>query len=117
MECNFRVGQKVVCVDATDYGGRDWYGDSLQEGAVYTIRDMTKIHPNMPIYLYFHEVRRGHSPSGFELGYYHTRFRALEARKADISALTALLNPTNHRKDWPDWERKRQKERERAGQR
>lgn len=99
MTCNFRIGQKVVCVESCDLGqgfSSDWNGDAPCEGATYTIRDMkpsrTVLNGVAVIILYFEEIRRKRDPFfGHELGYWHVRFRALQESEDALSALRAIL--------------------------
>src|SRR5271168_1918515 len=98
MNCNFQVGQRVLCVDASTSEDTTWdfLGGAPREGEIYTIRAMVAggaVGQGVPmISLYFHEIRRGEW-AGVEYGYWHVRFRALEEKKhaTDISVLTALL--------------------------
>jgi hypothetical protein len=91
--CNFRLGQKVVCIDA-GAPSASWHGDPPKEGEIYTIRAMQETSNPEQIYLFFHEIRRGEWAGYGEVGYYYTRFRALEERKSvtDISVFKKLLD-------------------------
>jgi hypothetical protein len=98
--CNFRLGQKVVCIDAgklDPQASDDWDGDAPREGEVYTIRAMAPacatFKGEQMISLYFEEIRRG-AWWGCELGYWHVRFRGLEQQKrqTDISVFKKLLD-------------------------
>ena len=90
--CDFRIGQKVVCVDAEPkFGWTHWPpGDDVPVvGAVYTISgiiDETGVHG---IILLFREIRRGpyatQHPTDPVLGYGHFRFRPLDEHRYDIS--------------------------------
>ena len=98
MECNFYVGQKVVCVDADGVGSS---GSPLIEGRTYTIRDLgplpqwqTKI-PGVPadaLGVRLKELRRWSPEQDPEGMYYTWRFRPLI--ETDISVFQAMLNPT-----------------------
>lgn len=96
MECNFFVGQKVVCVDAANLIGGIWYGDVPLVGAVYTI---TNIAPSplalywperhIPAALFFAEIKNT-SPHilGRDGGYDAGRFRPV----TDISDLKKIVS-------------------------
>lgn len=79
---NFRVGQKVVCIDAS----KSWRGDisDLVKGATYTVREVFMFGVTLdevPLpedYLWFN----GH------------RFRPVVERKTDISIFTKMLTDT-----------------------
>jgi hypothetical protein len=82
----FRVGQQVVCIDASCAPGRAWNDYAPKQGDVYTVSGF------------------GVSPYGdyetIEIaeinhpwGYRASRFRPIVSRKTDISALKALLVP------------------------
>jgi hypothetical protein len=77
---NFRVGQKVVCIDATDCEL------SLSENAIYTITSIR--HPYLRV-----DCKPGLGIFGDEVarGYYSTRFRPIVERKTDISIFTRML--------------------------
>lgn len=125
MTCNFRIGQKVVCIDAhTSHairpGGSNWNGDRPQEGEIYTIRDMIpsetwEKNGEKIVHLYFHEIRRGCNPQGRELGYWHVRFRALQEAEDRLATLRAiLLDPSRKVSGEEGPVRKRARKRERA---
>lgn len=88
----FRVGQKVVCVNA---GAID-RGKPLVRNRIYTIRAIQSevARPQRGVGLFLEEVVNGLHPSGKEYGYYSDRFRPVVERKTDISCLKALLNPS-----------------------
>ncbi len=107
--CSFKLGQKVVCVEATGGRGTEWFGDPPVEGAIYTIRGMqpTGIARDgvEVITLYFKEISRMREVwSGQELGYWHYRFRALEERKdsAGMAVLRGLLENPKRRVSAPE---------------
>ncbi|MXN46082.1 hypothetical protein GR138_12865 [Shinella kummerowiae] len=107
MECSFRVGQKVVCVDAAFWDeqlpqGTQLVGDldGLQLGAVYTVREIM-ISPTwlIPLVL-LEEIERPHSFIGgryFESGFDPKRFRPVVERGIEkgMSILRELLNKQN----------------------
>ncbi len=74
----FRVGQKVVCVDASGVNG-------VRERAVY---EVSYVHHDGCIQVGFDP----HQIDGF-YAYRPSRFRPVVERKTDISSLKALLNP------------------------
>lgn len=117
MSCNFRIGQKVVCIDASKTPGAsdDWLGDRPKEGAVYTIRGMRPArNGDNVIVLYFDEIRRMYW-AGQELGYYHLRFRALQEGGDKLAALREILaNPSKPVSGEEGPKRKRQRAKERA---
>lgn len=79
---NFRVGQKVVCVDDADTA-------FVREGAVYTI---VRVHSP------FVTLDRLDLPAAGSMeGMYGRRFRPVVERKTDISIFTELLTPTGPR--------------------
>jgi len=77
----FRVGQKVVCVDASGCASAD-----LSEGTIYTVRQVQPPIDNAtPRVLLF--------GSRETIGWYASRFRPLVERKTDISIFTRMLTP------------------------
>ena len=80
----FRVGMKVVCVDAKKRRNIGWVHPGLVRGRIYEIEGFS-IRRDGGIGLTF----------GFDPGwpYYPDRFRPVVERKTDISALKALLVP------------------------
>ena len=88
MECNFYVGQKVVCVDTFPYKGKP---GGINEGEVYTIREIVDfISPDLQrhgICVYLKEVIR--PPwHGVEVPFFAKRFRPV----TDISIFEEMLN-------------------------
>jgi hypothetical protein len=95
----FRVGQKVVCVDAS----------GILNGFYVTCGDLTRVETNSQIYAgdvytlawigscpetkqpIVHLAERNRP---FGLGYCVNRFRPVVERKTDISIFTAMLNPS-----------------------
>lgn len=93
----FRVGQKVVCVDAGSRGRWD-VGEAPITGRIYTIAEMFIDREDNKLVLSFIELRRTEfacSVYGERLGYRASRFRPLVSRKTDISIFTAMLNPSS----------------------
>lgn len=82
----FRVGQKVVCVDASGTF-------HLEKGAIYSILSIEVADiSGSPI------LQVDCRPDIFGCrGYYATRFRPLVSRKTDISIFTALLTPAGQK--------------------
>jgi hypothetical protein len=87
----FRVGQKVVCVDANPhslgYRGPGWHPQEAPiEGAVYTIRSIG-ISPDCPLLaVQLVELRRP-----YKWGYGVTRFRPVVERSTDITFAHEIL--------------------------
>jgi hypothetical protein len=75
----FRVGQKVVCVDARG---------TLQKDAIYTVLGI-ELAPSGRTIL---QVDCPPDIGGCS-GYYATRFRPIVERKTDISVFKAMLTP------------------------
>lgn len=102
----FYVGQKVVCVDASNTPGRRWYpGEAPVEGYVYTIvgvRAATKP-GGSPFVLVFKELDRCREMKAWYArhggrhwpGYGSDRFRPVVDRPTDIGIFKAMLNPAN----------------------
>lgn len=93
---NFRVGQKVVCVD--DSIGCWVKHKTLEAGRVYTIRGFDVVdvvgHPGV----FLEEVINENYPpctrwSDIEISYRPERFRPVIERKTDISIFTEMLTP------------------------
>ncbi len=86
----FRVGQKVVCVDA-DPHSRGWLGPWLEgeapvEGNVYTVKAIAISADTDDLAIQINEISRVK-----RWGYGAFRFRPAVDRKTDISNLKALL--------------------------
>jgi hypothetical protein len=93
----FRVGQKVVCVDA-DSGRGGWLrGEELHNNRVYTIASIGIDPSDGESVVELIEVRRlrtHRAPDGWDFsGYAARRFRPIVERKTDISIFTAMLTP------------------------
>lgn len=99
----FRVGQKVVCVNAGVIPGREadtscgWArGEQIVEGSVYTVRSVHTDDYGHPV-LWLDEVSRhphARRAYGASIGYHQDRFRPAVDKKTDISIFKAMLNPT-----------------------
>jgi hypothetical protein len=96
---NFRVGQKVVCIDASSrFGGWgiEWAaGEAPIEGHIYTVI-RSYCFAGLPC-LWLAEIKRSQSAQaihGPDVGYHADRFRPLVTRKTDISIFKAMLNPS-----------------------
>lgn len=89
---NFRVGQKVVCVDASSHFSGVWGGDVPVEGAVYTVK---AVGPSRRTYsfgipcLWLREITNDGDGE-----YQASRFRPAVERKTDISIFTKMLTDT-----------------------
>lgn len=98
---NFRVGQKVVCVDDAE-SGEQYPGvivfsglDGLRNGVVYTIRSVF-IDPffNEPVVRLEEIYRRplaSYKGKQYEGGFAPRRFRPVAERKTDIAIFKAML--------------------------
>lgn len=89
----FRVGQRVVCVDARHRLVRV---ATLTERRVYTIRDVgeEKHYPG-EFWVYLEEIHNQLMwKDGTELGYDATRFRPIVERKTSIKVFQRMLNPS-----------------------
>jgi hypothetical protein len=81
----FRVGQKVVCVDASGLTTNR----PLSIGAVYTIRELYD-DPFNGLGVMLEEIINSMCSTG-EYGYRSVRFRPIVERKTDISMFTKML--------------------------
>jgi hypothetical protein len=105
----FRVGQKVVCVDASG-GFRNMLGEvvdtnELTLGAIYTVR-WVGIRDSEDFGIRVEGIVRGSAPKGYrasnagdDVPFAATKFRPLVSRKTDISCFTVLLNPSKEREN------------------
>jgi hypothetical protein len=86
----FRVGQKVVCVDASPAEHGFVCFKWIVRGRVYTVRSLTPYDG-----LLLEEVIDHTRPhlNGRERGFKSQRFRPIVERKTDISIFKAMLNP------------------------
>lgn len=99
----FYVGQKVVCIDASNKQGCRWVpGEEPVEGRVYTVSGVSPaIGPRTGLILSFVEIRRAEIVQrsararklGCWVGYSADRFRPVVERKTDISIFKAMLTP------------------------
>jgi hypothetical protein len=88
----FRVGQKVVCVDASACRN---LGDLMPvEGEIYTVRGLSE--PDIddtPYGVLLCEIRSGGTHrNGNERGWMPSRFRPVVERKTSIALFHAILN-------------------------
>ena len=96
MTCNFRVGQKVVCIDDEEREGPGEYTVLPVKGRVYTVRGVASWQWNSGVSgvgVYLEELYRpltsfGEAPWGCD------RFRPVVERKTDISIFKAMLTPS-----------------------
>lgn len=106
---NFRVGQKVVCVDARDTAEFSPFPtincgmDGLAEGTVYTIRRLGDFRGVFCLWL--EEIKRplrtrGEIERFGESGYCAARFRHLVEKKTDagMAILKTILDEVNAEK-------------------
>jgi hypothetical protein len=97
----FRVGQKVVCVDAETLfphrlgTGSFQIDEALVNGAIYTVRRDFIDHEGDRI-LWLEEVKRNERAKTFwgpDAGYGAWRFRPLVERKTSIEIFERMLTP------------------------
>lgn len=83
---NFRVGQKVVCVDADQSQG-------LIAGNIYTVKSKGTCCNRPGVFLVeFHSGRA-------DIPFYAYRFRPLVEKKTNIEIFTRILNSVNGREE------------------
>ena len=98
MECNFRVGQKVVCINATDWK-HPTYSDKKEifpkVDEIYTIREIfTDDGDEFGCFtITLEEIRNKKRYCGYEITFYVWRFRPLVESKTDISIFQEMLKP------------------------
>lgn len=91
MSNNFRIGQRVVCVD--DSPGFSSGERHLKAGQVYVISGMELVgNPGPGLYLVGVPLTTQYR-CGTYRGWNPTRFRPLTERKTDISIFTEMLKP------------------------
>lgn len=91
--CNFRVGQKVVCIKGAERSPYTIGGWCPKTGGVYTVRGVY----DGPLYLVIHLEEYRHPDGdmhGVEHGWDATRFRPVVERKTDIEIFRRMLNTT-----------------------
>lgn len=103
MECNFRVGQKVVCVTKNKMVGiiEREHAISLgavypEENGIYTVREIYVSRSGVPAVLLTELNNCALSLSlgaARECGFAASWFRPALQRKTDISVFKAVLNP------------------------
>lgn len=104
MECNFVVGQKVVCINDNLYefakpGMR--YNptaglDGLTKGQIYTIIDIVENPVTENINIVLKEITRLGALFPGQGGFHYRRFAPLKEKKTDISVFTEILNKINN---------------------
>lgn len=100
MTCNFRVGQKVVCVDDAPFSGgwhsRNGIQHGLKLGCVYTV---VRVYEQQVYFkgdlvmcwnLSLQELKKPLGPRVGD-GFCSARFRPVVERKTDISIFKAIL--------------------------
>lgn len=95
---NFRVGQKVVCVDMNTYGRLSrWKGERVPNAdQVYTIRAVFVSDDGLDeVGVLLEEIRNPINWTGQEFGFLASRFRPVVERKTDISTFTKILDDVN----------------------
>ena len=105
MTCNFRVGQRVVCIDAVVWSKKGFplsIESGLTEGTIYTVAAV-RFHPHITYGKFPGEVGGyaldivGHNPSSQWAnctGFNAKRFRPVVTRPTSIEIFTRMLNPT-----------------------
>ena len=83
---SFRVGQKVVCVNARPIDSPIFEGEAPVEGLIYTVTS------NFVAWAEPH-IELAEIKNGRRRGYRARRFRPLIEHKTDISVFTAMLIP------------------------
>jgi hypothetical protein len=91
----FRVGQKVVCVDASGYKGLPWHdGSKLVKGSIYTVRACGLTLDGSPGLL-LGEIKLVVTTNRVLVGrdcfYWAERFRPVVERRTDISFAHEIL--------------------------
>lgn len=93
---NYKIGQKVVCINNTPHPGRRWTGDIPVVGRVYTVAGFTaSLYDDAPCFLLEEIKNRSFIYHKFkkvriDMGYRTTRFRPVVEKKTDISELQKL---------------------------
>lgn len=98
---NFRIGQKVVCVDDNFSGG---YGDEIapKKGEIYTIRWLGYDEDSVCRLVEIRNKRRPYVVNGTitvsENAFFTRRFRPVveKSNDAGMAILKKLLEPTHH---------------------
>ncbi len=89
----FRVGQKVVCVDASRLRARA----PLKKGAVYTVRWAGQRPTDHEPGIMVEEFSCWHSRHHLEWSFRATRFRPVVDRPTDISIFTRMLTDADEK--------------------
>lgn len=85
--CNFRVGQRVVCVD-------DAHDSTLKKGMLYTVSEVFEgFSLSQQSYMVGLRLKNVAPPIGLR-GHAALFFRPVVERNTDISVFTRLLNTT-----------------------
>lgn len=98
-----KVGDRVVCIDATVSVSGRLVLDCLSVGAIYTISSLEENHDGIAVDLKecpypFRDPIPGYL---FEIGYRASRFRPVQPRKTDITIFTDMLKPVSEPADNP----------------
>lgn len=101
MECNFTVGQKVVCVDHMN-NSQTFKLPEIKKGRTYKIRELgIQVVDGVGIFddevtVWLEGISRPYKTDcGVnDIGFRCSRFRPVVERKTDISCFTAMLNPS-----------------------
>lgn len=107
---NFRVGQKVVCVN-DEWDARRDYISYPTDGQTYTVREVFRpcckmIQADHPVCVRLVEIRQEKLLCDFcsdvsEMEFDARRFRPLVERKTDISAFMEMLKPKHRERVSP----------------
>lgn len=106
MECNFTIGQKVVCVndDENEFTrpGVEYISgglDGLEAGKIYTISAIFIRLSTSDINVSLKEIKRKDSNGDIiqenSQGFHHARFAPLKEKKTDISVFNSIVNKIN----------------------
>lgn len=91
----FRVGQKVVCVNAELRGWMlQHLSDGLVKGKIYTIRSFDRDFESKEWGVRLVEITADIHWAGHEFGFYPDRFRPLVEKKTSIEIFQRMLLPT-----------------------
>lgn len=89
----FRVGQKVICVDASP--NPEGESLSLKMGATYTIKAVAKLWSTYGVQVFEAVAPETRMRAPF---FNATRFRPIVEQKTDISVFTRMLTPNSKEK-------------------
>lgn len=98
---DWKVGDRVVCIDDSPAPGFDTDMDGLRADHVYTIRKIAPMHAGHSedgkISVWLSEIYRPlRSHEKAEIGFNPARFRKVHPRKTSIAIFERLLNTQNN---------------------